>query len=149
MGSRNCISHRWLECCSREAQAIYCLAMGCELNTPITCAWCRVRPKRRATKSCCPHGCATPWHAANGELQIHELLDFLYHFFAFCSPTRTEWWCWNKSPGKHHASWHAMQQSLNLYTWPCLVLQTFGGIPSLLLTYTVKASDFARRTLIY
>lgn len=137
------------ECCSREAEAVYCLVMGCELNTPIAGARCRVRPKRRVTENCSPRRCATPRHAADGELQIRELLDFLNHFSAICSPTRTEWWCWNKSPGKQDASWHTTRHSLNLYTWPCLALQTLIGIPSLLLTYTVRASNFTWYILIY
>lgn len=71
------------ECCRRQAEAIYCLVMGCELNTPITRTRWRARLKRRVTESCCPHCCATPLHAANGQLQICELLHYLNCFLPF------------------------------------------------------------------
>lgn len=136
------------ECCSRETEAVYCLVMGWELSTPITCAQCRVRAKPRVTDSRCTHQCVTPWHTADGELQICELLDFINHFSAICSPTRTRWWWWNESPGKKHTSCHATQQSLNLHTWTHLALQTFIGIPCPL-TRTVRAADFTWYTLFY
>lgn len=147
MGSRNCISHRWLECCSREAEAIYCLVMGCELNTPITCARCRVRQKRRATKSWCPHQCATPWHPANGELQIHELLDFLYHFF-FLLLTYKDWVVMLKRKPREAPRFMAcyvaepefiylaLSDSLNIRTHPFSIINIHGKSIRLCTTYT-------------
>lgn len=70
---------------------------------------------------------------------------FLKSLFGHMLTPKTEWWGWNKSPGKQHAT----EQSLNLYTLPFLAPQAPIGSPSLLSVYMVRTSDFTWHILIY
>lgn len=106
--------------------------VGCELNGPITCTQCRVRPKWGVTKSCCPHQCAAPCCTANSKLQIHELLDmwtcsachgtseFTHLLFSLCSSwsppfprdssSLTHWWWVDEWLSAYCHAWRLLEE---------------------------------------